>query len=270
MTAGRTEGDELIALIVVGVLLVAGGVTAILFARRTRRDIHTLIGAETMPVAELADLHRTAVEVAGSGGFRRVCEVAGTAAPGAAGPLTAELSGTPCVWHRHTVQRRYRHVSHDGKGHRRVSQRTETVADLASAQPFAVVDGTGAVPVRPEGAAVDAPEKVVSRFEPHTADPDGPTVFGIRLPGFDRDDTVGYEYTEWVLRPGARPFVHGEAADRTGTLAFGRPDTGPYLISTRTEQEIRAGKERTHRWLALGGLAGAVLGVVLLGLAFLL
>jgi hypothetical protein len=248
MTAGRTEGDELIALIVVGVLLVAGGVTAILFARRTRRDIHTLIGAETMPVAELADLHRTAVEVAGSGGFRRVCEVAGTAAPGAAGPLTAELSGTPCVWHRHTVQRRYRHVSHDGKGHRRVSQRTETVADLASAQPFAVVDGTGAVPVRPEGAAVDAP---------------GPS-------GFDRDDTVGYEYTEWVLRPGARLFVHGEAADRTGTLAFGRPDTGPYLISTRTEQEIRAGKERTHRWLALGGLAGAVLGVVLLGLAFLL
>lgn len=256
----------MLPLIIFGVVGLAAGVVAFLLAQRTRRDIHAMIGAETLPVAELVDLHRTAVEVAGPGGFRRVCEVVGVAQAGPHGPLKAELSGTTCVWHRHTVQRRYKHVSHDSQGRRRTSQRTETVAELTSEQPFTVADGTGGVLVCPDGTEPDGAEKVISRFERNSKRP-GPTIFGIQLPGFDRDETIGYEYTEWVVRGGARLYVHGEASDRSGELAFGKPERGLFLISTRTEDEIKASNVRKQKLLAFGGLGAALLGITLLVLA---
>ncbi len=254
----------MVALIIFGVVLLAAGVIAFLFAQRTRHNIHAMIGAETLPVAGLEDLHRTAVDLAGPGGFRRVCEVVGVAQPGPQGLLDAELSGTKCVWHRHTVQRRYNHVSHDSQGRRRVSQRTETVAELASEQPFVVADATGAILVRPDGIQPDGAEKVISRFEKHTKRKTEPTIFGIQLPGLDCDDTIGYAYTEWVLPADARLYVHGEASDRTGELAFGKPEQGLYLISTRTEDELKASYARKQKLLAFGGLGAAVLGIALL------
>lgn len=254
-------------LIIVGVVGLAAGVVAFVFAQRTRRDVHAMIGAETLPIAELEDLHRTAVEIAGPGGFRRVCEVVGVGQPGPHGLLDAELSGTKCVWHRHTVQRRYKEVSYDSQGRRSTRQRTETVAELSTEQTFAVADATGAVLVRPEGTRPDGAEKVISRFERNTGRKAGPTMFGIQLPSFDRDDTIGYEYTEWVLRGGTRLYVHGEAADRSGELAFGKPEGGLFLISTRTEDEIKASNIRQQKLLAFGGLGAAVLGIVLLVLA---
>jgi len=255
------------ALIIFGVLGLAAGVVAFVFAQRTRQHIHAMIGAETLPVAQLEDLHCTAVEVAGPGGFRRVCEVVGTAQPGPHGLLDAELSGTKCLWHRHTVQRRYNDVSYDSNGRRRVNQRTETVAELVSEQPFMVADATGAVLVRPDGTCPDGAEKVISRFEKHTNRRAGPTIFGIQLPGLDRDDTIGYVYTEWVVRADTRLYVHGEASDRSGELAFGKPEQGLYLISTRTEDELKASYGRKQKLLAFGGLGAAVLGIALLVMA---
>lgn len=181
-------------MVLIGILLVVAGVAGFVFAHRTRAEVHAMIGAETLPVADLDQLHVTAVEIAGPGGFRRVCEVVGTAVAGPAGPLTAELSGTACMWHRHRVQRRYRHVSHDSKGRRQV--------------------------------------------------------------------------TEWVLRPGAGLCVHGEASDRTGQLAFGRPESGPYFVSTRSEEELRRSRTTRQRLFASGGVAGVLvgLGLVVAGL----
>ncbi|MDT7711423.1 MAG: hypothetical protein QOG46_112 [Pseudonocardiales bacterium] len=256
--------------IVFGVLALATGVVAFMFARRTRRNIHAMIGAETLPVAELEDLHRTAVEVAGPGGFRRVCEVVGTAQPGPHGLLEAELSGIKCIWHRHTVQRRYDHVSCDSRGNRQTRTQHETVAALASEQPFAVADATGAVLVRPDGTHPDGAEKVVSRFERNTNRIGaGRKILGMLVPLLERDDTIGFVYTEWVLRAGAQLYVHGEASDRYGELAFGKPEQGLFLISTRTEAEVKASSVRKQKLLAFGGLGAAVLGIVLLVLAAL-
>jgi hypothetical protein len=253
--------------IVFGVLALATGVVAFIFAQRTRRHIHAMIGAETLPVAELEDLHRTAVEVAGPGGFRRVCEVVGVAQPGPHGLLEAELSGTKCIWHRHTVQRRYDHVSVDSRGNRRIRRQHETIAALASEQPFTVTDATGAVLVRPDGTHPDGAEKVVSRFERNTNRSSRRKILALLVPLLDRDDTIGFVYTEWVLRPGARLYVHGEASDRYGELEFGKPEHGLFLISTRTEAEVKASSVRKQKLLAFGGLSAAVLGIMLLVLA---
>ncbi len=256
--------------IVFGVLALATGIVAFIVAQRTRRNIHAMIGTETLPVAELEDLHRTAVEVAGPGGFRRVCEVVGTAAPGPHGLLEAELSGIKCIWHRHTVQRRYDHVSTDSRGNRKVTRQHETIAALASEQPFTVADVTGAVLVRPDGTHPDGAEKVVSRFERNTNRVGaGQKLLGMLVPLLERDDTIGFVYNEWVLRADAYLYVHGEASDRYGELAVGKPEHGLFLISTRTEDEVKASSVRKQKVLAFGGLGAAVFGIVLLVLATL-
>ena len=50
--------------------------------------------------------------------------------------------------------------------------------------------------------------------------------------------TLGFEYQEWVLRPGARLYVHGEVSDASGRVAFAKPSQGRYMISTRSEEQI--------------------------------
>ena len=251
-------------LIVLGVILVVAGVAGFLLAHLMRRDVHAMIAAETLPVAELRMYHQTALEVSGPGGFRRVCEVVGLAQPGPSGPLISEISKTPCVWHRHEIKRRYRHVHYDSNNRRQVSERTETVAKHTSAAPIAVTDQTGTVLVQASGLRSDAMEQVVNTFEPHQPQLTGPTIFGIQLGGWNRDDTIGYEYTEWVLRPGVRLYVHGEASDSSGQLVFGKPAGGPFIVSTKTEDELRAQSSTRQKVFAFGGLGAGVLGLVLL------
>jgi hypothetical protein len=251
--------------IVWAIVLLVAGAAGFAFAHVKRREVHAMIGAETLAVADLTMFHRTALEVSGPGGFRKVCEVVGVTQPGPNGLLTAEFSRTPCVWHRHEVKRRYRHVSYDSQRRRQVSERTETVAQQVSSQAILLNDNTGYVYVDPRGLRGDAMEQVVSRFEPHVPQRGGPTVFGIQLPGFDRDDTIGFEYTEWVLRPGVRLYVHGEASDAGGSLMFGKPGAGgPFIVSARTEEELKKSSTQVQLFSAFGGLAAAVLGLVLL------
>ncbi|MCP2168920.1 E3 ubiquitin ligase family protein [Goodfellowiella coeruleoviolacea] len=250
-------------MVIWGIILIVAGVAGFFMAHSMRRDLHALIGAETLKVAELGMFHSTAVEVSGPGGFRKVCEVIGAAEPGPNGMLVSELSKTPCVWHRHEVKRRYRHVRYDSDGRRHTSQRSEKVADLTSDQPILVRDETGAVLVHPSGLRSDAMEQVVSRFEPHNAG-GGPSIFGFRLDNWNRDDTIGFEYKEWVVRPGVRLYVHGEASDQTGQLMFNRPQNGgPFIASTKTEEELRRNTTLLQKVFAFGGLAAMLGGLAL-------
>lgn len=259
----------MVALLIIGVILIAAGVAGFFFAQRARRHLHAMIGAETLPVAEITERHRTALEIAGSGGFGEVLEVVGAAAPGPEGPLVAEFSKQSCVWHRHEIKRRYKDTRRESNGRTRTTQRTETVASLESSQPFGVTDQSGTIVVQADGANVDRPEKVVSRFERARPDRAQIEVFGIQLSGWNRDDTIGYEYTEWILRPGARLYVHGLVSDHTGQLAFGKPDDGPFVVSTRTEQDLRKSTGLRQKLFAFGGLAAIVVGVVLVVIGLL-
>lgn len=55
-----------------------------------------------------------------------------------------------------------------------------------------------------------------------------------------QNNTIGFVHQEWVIRPGARLYVRGEASDATGRLAFAKPEHGDYMISTRSEEQIVA------------------------------
>lgn len=259
-------------MLIAGAVLVVLGAVGIVLAHRSRSRLHAMIAADTLPVRELEEHRRTLADLGSAGSFRKVCEVVGQAAPHPDGPLRSDLTGTECVWHRHTTTRRYRVTERDSDGDWRTTERTQTVVDQTSAQGYAIVDGTGIIGVDPNGTTPDAPERVAQRFEPVGAQHTGLLAAVAGGFGGHQEETIGFTHEEWVIRPGQQLYVLGEVHDRIGPLVIGRPDASsdPFIISTRSEAELRAGAQRTQRWWAWGGGALGAVGVVLLVLGIVL
>ena len=247
-----------------GLIVLIGGALCIDQAVRARRRVHAMLAAETLTVPELEQLRGISDGLGVRGGFRKVAEVVGAAAPGPQGLLRAEMSGTEAVWHAQRVQRHYEETTTDSDGDRRTTRRTETVAQNVSGPTFALVRDGHTVVVDHGGVLVDAAEQVVDRFEQQAGDG-----------GFLRDlldhgnGTIGYQYTEWVVRPGTPLYVLGEVHDRTGPLVIGPPAdrSRHFVVSTRSEEELTDDTRRHQRLMARIGAGAGALGVVLLALA---
>ncbi|MHC1561959.1 E3 ubiquitin ligase family protein [Actinomycetospora sp. C-140] len=250
---------------IVGLVLVALGVAGFLGAQRVRARRHAMIAAETLPIAELEEHRRTLADLGTVGGFRKICEVVGAAHPHPDGPLRAPQSGTECVWYRQTVVHRYSESYRDSDGDWQRRERSETVLDETSRQGYALVDSSGIIGVDPNGTAPDRPEKLHERFVPGAPGPGG---FANALQGFmgqGSSDSLGMTYTEWVIRPGQPLYVLGEVHDRIGPLVIGKPESSSdhFIVSTRSEEELRHDAVGHQRWFAWGGAALAVVGLVL-------
>src|SRR3954453_7046758 len=102
-----------------GVLLLVASGAGFWYMRATKRELHAMIGTETLSIPELEDLRRISDELGSRGGFRKTAEIVGAAHPRPEGPLAAEISKTPCVWYRYRVDRQYEHVEYrDGRRRR--------------------------------------------------------------------------------------------------------------------------------------------------------
>jgi hypothetical protein len=218
-------------------------------------------------VAEFEGDRRISDEVGGQGGFRKTAELVGVAQPRVEGLLASELSKTPCVWFRYRVEREYEVVEYRD-GRRQRSKRTEQVAEHTSPHWYTLVDDQGgAIPLDPNGTSPDRAEQTVDSYEPHHGQGRPTTFFGIELPSFlaESDSTIGFKYQEWVIRPGTRLYVLGEVNDSGGRLTLGKPQqTGTFIISTRSEQELRDTRVKHHRYLAIAVIAAATLGTALI------
>jgi hypothetical protein len=251
--------------------LAVAGYTAYL-RHQAKSSERALVSVETSTTEQLRQVHAAAAEAAGAGAFSEAVELVGTAQPGPAGVLTAPLSEAPCVFFRSRVTRRYRDVTRDSEGRRKVTTREEEMSDERSSEAFALRDASGEVAVLPRGASFKALTKKVSRFE-EARDGDDRTrlqigSFSLDLPSGSRDgDTLGYEYEEWVISPGTRLFVHGEASDADGGLVVRAPaGDGDLVVSQRSEEELLAKHASTIRTttilLTLSSVGAAVLLVV--------
>ncbi|SEP51740.1 E3 ubiquitin ligase family protein [Amycolatopsis saalfeldensis] len=253
---------------ILGALLIIASVAGFVWMRATKSELYAMIGTETLSFPELEDLRRVSDELGGRGGFRKVTEVVGAAQPRPEGPLTAEVSKTPCVWYRYQIEREYEHVVYRD-GRRRRSRRTEKVADHTSNEGYALIDEQGrTIGVAPDGTRPEAVEQTVNRFEPYHGGDQSFELFGLRLPamfGGNQDSTIGYRYREWLIRPGTRLYVLGEAHDAAGPLVIGKPQSGGhFLIAAKTEEELRADRTRRHKLLAAGVLIAFVVGIALI------
>ncbi|NPC98125.1 GIDE domain-containing protein [Nocardioides sp. zg-DK7169] len=255
--------------------LIAAAVAALVavglgyLARAARADRQRLRATETSTTATLTALAGAASDAAGSRSYAERVELSGVAAPGPQGLLTSEISGTPCVWHHHKVSRRYQRRRRDSDGNHRSETRTEVVTENRSREPFVLRDEHGEILVVPE-TAVDRPRKVRSEFRPEKGR-NGLSIdigsLSLNLPS--GDDTLGYEYEEWVLTPGTPLFVQGEATDRSGRLEVRDSLVAPLVVSTRTEEELQAAHTRRTLLCAGGSALAAAVALVTLALAVL-
>jgi E3 Ubiquitin ligase len=249
-------------MIFIGILLLLVAAGLLRWRQVTVRKLTAMTGAETVPCADLAALRDAAAEAAGPGSFRLACEVIGTAEAGDAGLLTAELSSTKCVWHRHVVRRRYESVSTDSKGNRTRTTTTERVAEHSTSTPFVVRDASGTMVVDPGDVTIDRAERVVNRFDP--AGVSGLlSVTGLSGVTPSGGGTLGYEYEEWVVRPGQRMYVLGEASDRDGRFVIAKPEEGQFVVSTRSEEELTRGATRDRMIATIAAPVAAVAGLAL-------
>lgn len=251
---------------IVGVGLLVLAVLAFVGMRYTKSELHAMIGTETLTIPELETFRGVSDELGAHGAFRKVAEVVGAAHPRPEGLLKAELSKAECVWYRYRIDRRYETVEYRN-GKRHTKRRTERVADYTSGQGFALIDDQGrTIGVDPNGTTPDGAEQTVNRFEPHRHG-EGPELFGVTLPRMfgNGDSTIGYDYKEWVIRPGRRLYILGEVHDKIGPLVIAKPENGGhFIISTRTEQELRDQKRTQHKLLAVGVIVGTLAGLGLI------
>lgn len=234
-----------IFLLVVGVILIAWGAYKT-YRRRVMAATPT-IGAGD--VAAVADRDR---EV-------RV-EVAGSAVPGPGGPLTAPLSGTPCVWYRTAIVRSYETWEEDD-GERRLVTRTNVIHDQHSTEPFLISDVSGRVPLYPGDQRPDGAERVLNQEEfalgPLAQRAGAAGVYGL---GSGPGMTKGHRYEEWVIRTGTNLYVLGAVRASEG-IAIRKPRSSPFIISTRSEEEL-------DRSMRVKSIVGFTLGtIVLIGTA---
>lgn len=222
--------------VVVGLLLLLGS----LRLRRKRRLI------DDLPTAKV------------QGVFIGLVELKGTAETGE--PLTAFLGGQRCVHYAYHVDEHWsRTVTEtytDSKGETQTRTKHEsgwtTVAQGGRIEDFYLRDDTGAVLVRPAGAKLET-----TVFFDETCDRSNPLYYSKGPPGAVADTDHRRRFVENGIDLHAPLYLVGQARERTDVVApeiAADKEAPMFLISTRTEEKVRAGLGRGIWALAILGL----------------
>lgn len=259
----------IVALAIIGALLVVAAFFALRYARSERRKADRSAGTETSTCGDVANLAGSVAGEVGGQLFRQRCELVGRARAEQA-ELQAPFSEQPCVWHRSQIIHHYweyrTHTDSRGNRTRRREEHRKVISDQTSQAPFLVDDGTGTLPVDAREADMDQPEQVHDRFESDTSPQAGSSfsAFGVSLNLGADSGSLGYQHTEWILRPGAQLYLLGDVTDASGRLMLAKPQDGDLVVSTRSEEEF-VGVARKHaQWATIGAVAGGVIGAGML------
>ncbi len=259
----------------VGLFLAAVGGAMLYFSAKAADQVLHMKATDTSQVAELRSLMDEVRKDLGGGPseLREFVELKGTI--GCDRPLQAEMSGQQAVIVRNTVTREIEelHEEQDEEGNltQRWVSRTETVNSSKLDTPFWIDDGTGRMDVRPTGADFTL-QKVVDRFEAPSAVERGSSIsfgqlsFNVGALAASHSRRIkGYRFREEILSLGARVYALGEVSDTSDGVALHKPLDGkkPFMLSTKSEEEMVSAGASKAKWLKLGGLGSIGLGVVL-------
>ena len=193
-----------------------------------------------------------------AGVFVGLVKLKGTAESGAP-PFCCHLSGHPCVHYSWTIDEHWQRVVTetytDKDGMRRTRQRTEsgwkTVARGGQSAPFYLQDDCGFVLVRPEGAKLETLE-VFNQ----TCGQDNPLYYAKGPPGAIPHSTRQRRFHEDAIPLHCPLYVIGQARERADIVApeiAANPKAEMFLVSTRTEEQVRSHLgSRFWAWAALG------------------
>jgi len=187
-----------------------------------------------------------------TGVFMGLVEVKGTAETPQ--PFVAYLSQRPCVHYRWEVQEHWsrtvveRETDSDGKSRTVVRHESgwRTVASGGELGPFYLQDDCGFLLVRPEGSNIE-PLSVFNR----TCGRSDPYYYEKGPPGAVADSDYQRQFTEHAIPIHTPLYVLGQARERSDIVApeIAADKNAPmFLISTRTEEEVSGGYNRSF-WL---------------------
>jgi hypothetical protein len=193
-----------------------------------------------------------------TGVFIGLVELKGTAESRT--PRTSRLAGAACVLYRWTVEEHWSRTvtvtSTDSQGKSVTRTRHESgwkeVASGGEMAPFHLADDCGRVLVRPEGATLE-PATVFDA----TCGRGDPLYYEKGPAGGVADSDHRRRFRETALPLHAPLYIMGHAREREDVVApeIARDPGDPmFLISTRTEEQVRAGLNRGYWAWAIAGL----------------
>ena len=239
-----------------GIILLIIAVVCFFWGRSQAGELRAMNAADTYTAQMLADLHGRVTASLGADALSQPCEVEGQIECDA--PLTAPLSGTPCVAYTHTVTREYEEdvtsTDSQGKTETRAERRSETLENQQRRVNFWVRDATGRALIVPEGADLDLVE-MANRYEAAPAR------------GYGRTRELGQRFVETVLAVGTKVYVLGCAIDYQGQPAIGRSPRQPsarFLVSRKSERELTQSAASWSRGLYYVAAGSGVAGLALL------
>ncbi len=236
-----------------GFILLAVAVGCYFGGRSQAGKLRTISVTDTYSAQMVQDLYSQVVPTLGAEALAQVCEVAGVIE--AEQPLSAPLSGTPCVAYSLQVSREYEAdvTTTDSNGVKKTTteRRSETVESREQKVRFFVRDATGRVLIDPAEAELDLAASIDRTDVP---------------PAHAPARTLGYRRAERMLPVGTQVYILGTIVANAGTPVIARDPRGKqkFLISRRSEQELISEASSAARWFyyAAGGAGGV--GLVLL------
>jgi hypothetical protein len=178
-------------------------------------------------------------------------------------PLTAEFSQQPCVYFKAQIEREETYYTRDSSGKEERRTRTIPVHSNIQFAGCAVVDDSGQVALRLDGAEIEG-QLVVNRRE---SESQGLAMSVINLAS-GRNQRAALITTETILAPDIAVYVLGEVqADRS----IGQPVSGSknkvFVVSQKSEEQRDKDLGRSMVWLLAVSVILAALGVGLLAWA---
>jgi hypothetical protein len=269
-----------------GLILIALAGLLVWLAKRAADKVLFMRATETTKLGTLFETIKQVRDELGGGPseLREYVELKGTVRCDQ--PLKGELSGQAAAVVETSVVRETEFMREDRDANGRVTQRWETrsesVHQTSLKAPFVLDDGTGQIEVRADGADFTL-QQVVDRFEaPNSVEAGGSMLrFGSFQVGFgggyggygsmgSNYRVKGYRFRESILPVGGRVYALGEIADTDEGLSLHKPTaakegetTKPYVLSVKSEEELVAAGQQNAKWLKIGGIASAVIGLVL-------
>jgi hypothetical protein len=183
--------------------------------------------------------------------------------------LTSFLAEAACVHYRYSVEEHWsRMVTEsytDSKGKRRTRTRREsgwkTVSDDEQMVRFRLQDESGEIRILPQGAKID-PSRIFSR----TCGRGNPLYYGKGPRRAVSDSDHRRRFTEYGITLDTPIYVLGQARERSDMVAAeiaADREAPHFLISTRSEEELRERKRGGYWGLSIFGLVFTVGGLML-------
>jgi len=254
--------------ILLSILLIAGGLVAIFYIRpKKQNDVTEIKYMKTKTIAELKDMFGQMAENGLGSDYREFVELKGTA-------VSDNLVNTPFSNRqvaycdsslKQVTESTEQYRDNNGYMQTRVNKQEHVISEEKSSQEIGLKDGSSEEAVMLEingtGCKLDIP-KTFDRFEPKNNLGNYSYFQSFSWNRFGAE-TLGFKMTEKTIEANQNLYVIGEAFKVGNTIHIGKPqDTKkPFIVTTKSEEDLVNKSSQTALFLLLGGIAVIVLGI---------